>query len=98
YEIHLGRTEGADCARPWLQHDGLGEGAVSPDGRVRGSYVHGVFGDDAFRRDFLAKIGAETSDLAYEREVDRTLDRLADHLEEHLDTEAILRISAKATA
>jgi len=97
YEIHLGRTEGADRSRPWLERDGVGEGAISADGLVRGSYVHGLFGDDAFRRDFLAGIGARTSDLAYEIEVDRTLDRLADHLEEHLDTEAILRISARAT-
>jgi adenosylcobyric acid synthase len=97
YEIHLGRTDGPDRARPWLQRDGVGEGAISADGLVRGSYVHGLFGDDAFRRDFLVSIGAEASDLAYEIEVDRTLDRLADHLEAHLDTDAILRYADKAT-
>jgi len=98
YEIHLGRTEGADRSRPWLERDGIGEGAISADGLVRGSYVHGLFGDDAFRGDFLAQLGAEASDLAYEVQVDHTLDRLADHLEEYLDTAAILRFAAKATA
>ncbi|BCP53436.1 cobyric acid synthase [Kaistia sp. 32K] len=98
YEIHLGRTDGPDRARPWLERAGAGEGAVSPDRRVRGSYVHGLFGDDAFRRDFLVKIGAEPSDLTYEIEVDRVLDRLADHLEEHVDTDAILRYAARARA
>ncbi len=96
YEIHLGRTDGPDRARPWLERDGIGEGAISADGRVRGSYVHGLFSDDGFRRSFLTRIGAQPSDLQYESEVDRTLDRLADHLEEHLETEAILRYAGIA--
>ena len=96
YEIHLGRTEGADRVRPWLIGPEGGEGAVSADGRVRGSYVHGVFAGDAFRQDFLAGLGAEPSDLAYESAVDAVLDRLADHLAAHLDVEAILRIAARA--
>jgi len=96
YEIHLGRTEGADRMRPWLKGPEGGEGAISPDGRVRGSYVHGVFAGDAFRREFLASLGAEPSDLAYEASVDAVLDRLADHLAAHLDIEAILRIAARA--
>jgi adenosylcobyric acid synthase len=96
YEIHLGRTDGADRARPWLSRDGVGEGAISANGLVRGSYVHGLFGDDAFRRSFLVSIGGEASDLSYEIEVDRTLDRLADHLEEHVDTDAILRYAGIA--
>ncbi|MCX5521059.1 cobyric acid synthase [Kaistia defluvii] len=97
YEIHLGRTHGPDTARPWLEREGAGEGAISADGRVRGSYVHGLFGGDAFRRGFLASLGADVSDLAYELEVDRTLDRLADHLEEHVDTDAILNYAGIAT-
>ncbi len=97
YEIHLGRSEGPDRARPWLAGpDGSGEGAVSADGRVAGSYVHGLFAADDFRRAFLASIGAAPSALAYEAEVDAVLDRLADHLERHLDIEAILRIAATA--
>jgi len=96
YEIHLGRTDGPDRARPWLERDGVGEGAISADGRVGGSYVHGLFADDEFRRSFLAKIGAQTSDLEYESVVDQTLDRLADHLDEHVDTDAILKYAGTA--
>lgn len=96
YEIHLGRTDGPDRARPWLERDGVGEGAISADGRVGGSYVHGLFSDDEFRRSFLAKIGAQTSDLEYESVVDQTLDRLADHLDEHVDTDAILKYAGIA--
>ncbi|MCK7492588.1 MAG: hypothetical protein MZW92_14170 [Comamonadaceae bacterium] len=56
YEMHMGRTAGdgpgAALAAAWL--DGAGgaapEGAVSADGRVMGSYVHGLFGADGFPR------------------------------------------------
>ncbi|MBZ9939311.1 cobyric acid synthase [Mesorhizobium sp. BR1-1-16] len=96
YEIHLGRSDGVDRQRPWLIGPGGGEGAVSPDGHVRGSYVHGLFAADAFRRDFLASIGAAPSELDYEAEVDAVLDRLADHLEAHLDIGLILKIAATA--
>ncbi|MBS8271683.1 cobyric acid synthase CobQ, partial [Halomonas litopenaei] len=43
YEIHIGQTDGPDCARAWLSLDGRGEGAASPDGRVMGCYLHGLF-------------------------------------------------------
>jgi adenosylcobyric acid synthase len=47
YEMHIGRTEGADCARPLLAFaDGRRDGATSADGRVAGCYVHGLFAAD----------------------------------------------------
>src|SRR6185295_16656214 len=55
YEIHLGRTEGPDCARPTLMIGDRPDGAASPDGRVRGTYVHGLFTSDEFRRAWLAQ-------------------------------------------
>jgi adenosylcobyric acid synthase len=96
YEIHLGRSDGPDRQRPWLRSATGGEGASSRDGRVRGSYVHGIFASDPFRGALLAELGAPVSDFVYEADVDRTLDRLADHLEAHLDWRAILRIAATA--
>ena len=93
YEIHLGRTEGADCARPLLRlDDGRSDGAVSGDGRVAGCYVHGLFGSDPFRRAYLAGFGAG-SDLAYEARVEAALDALADHVEAHLDLDRMLAIA-----
>jgi len=96
YEIHLGRSDGPDRARPWLSAMEGGEGAVSSDGRVRGSYVHGLFAADGFRHAFLAGLGAPASAFAYEDGVEAALDALADHLEAHLDIEAIMRIAARA--
>ncbi|ANK80345.1 MAG: cobyric acid synthase CobQ [Rhizobiales bacterium NRL2] len=94
YEIHIGRTEGPDRSRPWLEVEGHPEGAASADGRVLGSYVHGLFGDDGFRRAFLAGLGAEADNtLVHASLVEQTLDELAAHLEAHLDIGAIARIA-----
>src|SRR5262249_33635020 len=92
YEIHLGRTEGADCARPFLSVDGRPDGATSADGLVAGIYVHGLFASDAFRRAFLAKLGGRSS-ITYEAGVEFALDALAEHLVEHLDLDTILSIA-----
>ncbi len=92
YEIHLGRTEGADCERPLLDMGGRPDGAVSADGLVAGTYVHGLFASDAFRRAFLRKLGARSS-AAYDTGVEAALDGLAAHLAAHLDLKKILSIA-----
>ncbi|MCI4663575.1 MAG: cobyric acid synthase [Neomegalonema sp.] len=92
YEIHLGRSHGVDCARPLFDIDGRAEGAQSRDERIMGSYLHGVFGEDAFRRVFLADA---RSDVAYEAQLEETLDALADHLEAHLDMSGLLALAAR---
>src|SRR5215467_3486670 len=56
YEIHIGRSEGPDCAHPFARIEGKPEGAISTDGRVQGSYLHGLFTSDAFRRAFLGRL------------------------------------------
>jgi adenosylcobyric acid synthase len=92
YEIHLGRSEGRDCTRPVVTIDGRADGAGTADGRVQGTYVHGLFTGDAFRKAWLANLGI-ASTLAYEAQIETALDELADHLEAHLDIEAILGIA-----
>jgi adenosylcobyric acid synthase len=93
YEIHLGRTKGPDCARPLVEIEGRPYGATSADGSVAGTYVHGLFGADGFRRVFLAGLGAPASDVAYEAAVEAALDGLAAHLEKHVDIDRILTIA-----
>jgi adenosylcobyric acid synthase len=97
YEIHMGRTTGADCARAWLRIGNRAEGATSADGRVRGSYLHGLFSADAFRAQFLSGLGYDSS-TQYEDSVDATLDALADHLEQHMDLNQLLALSAPIPA
>jgi adenosylcobyric acid synthase len=97
YEIHLGVTTGPDCERPFTMIGNTPDGAQSKNARVMGTYIHGLFSDDAFRRHFLAGLGAETSTLAFEAEVDETLDQLAEHLARHLDIERLLGFAAPVT-
>ncbi|WP_375261657.1 cobyric acid synthase [Palleronia sp.] len=89
YEIHMGATDGPDRVRPFGFVDGTPEGAVSADGRIAGSYLHGMFTDDAFRAAWLAGLGV-VSEAGYGAGVEATLDALADHLEAHLDVDGLL--------
>jgi adenosylcobyric acid synthase len=94
YEMHVGKTWGADTARPHVAFgDGRHDGATSPDGRVAGCYVHGLFASDAARSAFLSEFGVEPSGESYEAIVDDVLDRLAEHLARHVDIERLLTLA-----
>jgi adenosylcobyric acid synthase len=62
YEIHQGTSVRRDGCRPWLrvsrQPSGvvLEDGAVSRDGRVLGTYVHGLFDDARFCRELVVSL------------------------------------------
>jgi adenosylcobyric acid synthase len=93
YEIHIGHTDGPDRVRPFAILGGAPEGAVSGDGRVCGSYLHGLFASDSFRKSFLAQMGISASDESYRVKVEGALDALADHIEAHLDVEGLLALA-----
>ncbi|NLH82905.1 MAG: cobyric acid synthase [Phyllobacteriaceae bacterium] len=94
YEMHVGRTSGADRARPVVDFaDGRDDGARAATGRVAGCYVHGLFADDRARAAFLAEQGAATSDLAYEARVEATLDALAAHVATHVDLDRLFALA-----
>lgn len=98
YEIHIGRTAGPDCDRPMMRlKNGSMDGAVSEDGLVCGTYVHGLFTSDNFRSAYLSALGA-SSDLAYGRSIDRILDDLARHLESVLDVDSIYEIAGEGSS
>jgi adenosylcobyric acid synthase len=98
----MGVTAGPALARPalWLaQGDDSSasrpDGAVSADGQILGTYVHGLFDAPAALSALLAWAGLDAEalegagsvDLAARREVD--LDRLADSIEAHIDLAAL---------
>jgi adenosylcobyric acid synthase len=94
YEMHMGTTTGPGCARPFARlADGSQEGAVSADGLVTGTYVHGLFGDDRQRSAWLARLGAAPSAIAHGALIEATLDRLAAHLAAHIDLDRLLSLS-----
>ncbi|MCI4645353.1 MAG: cobyric acid synthase [Hyphomonadaceae bacterium] len=91
YEIHTGRTTGPDSARPVFMLAGGPDGACSADGRVEGTYLHGAFASDAFRKAWLEHVGGR-ADIHYHhaKAVDLAIDRLADGVEEVVDIDAML--------
>ncbi|GJD42798.1 Cobyric acid synthase [Methylobacterium cerastii] len=94
YEMHVGDTTGADSSRPLLRlADGRADGAVSADGLVCGTYVHGLFSDDRQRAAWLARLGARSDGASYEAGIERVLDALALHLERHVDCDRLLALA-----
>src|ERR1700684_1466795 len=75
YEIHLGHSEGPDRARPVVTIDERHDGASNANGRVQGTYVHGLFTGDAFRKAWLGPLGIAFS-LAYTSEIESALEAL----------------------
>ena len=95
YEIHLGRSEGPDCARPFAEISNRKDGAISANGLVEGTYLHGIFSSDGFRTAYLAGLGGSgANDFAYDAMIDATLDALGAHMEQHVDLNLLLEIAS----
>lgn len=92
FEMHMGRTTGPGITAPFLTLDGeRPDGATADNGRVAGSYVHGLFASDAFRHSYLDRIARrDSAPFAWNDHLDATLDQLADHMQSYLDTDRIL--------
>jgi adenosylcobyric acid synthase len=93
YEIHAGLSQGPALQYPTLTlDDGRNDGALSRDGQILGTYLHGIFdGVDACGA-LLRWMGLrdpQTLDYAALRE--QAIDRVADALESHLDLPALLQ-------
>jgi adenosylcobyric acid synthase len=57
---------------------------------VFGTYLHGLFTADAFRKKFLESLGVRSGGVDYRATVESALDGVAEALEEHLDCDALL--------
>ena len=100
YEIHHGATAG-DAGRPLVVgEDGRTIGSGREDVRVWGTYLHGIFDADRFRRWYLDRLraakGLEPIGIPSPYDIDAALDRLAFEAEKHIDLEAILRSAGLA--
>lgn len=91
YEIHNGISDGVALGSPLLHLDGRPDGAVSDDGQVFGTYLHGLFDRPEACEALLARCGLAPRGHAvdYPAHRRRELDRLADTLDAHLDMRAI---------
>ena len=93
YEIHVGYTDGPDCARPMTEIDGRVDGAMSSDGRIQGCYLHGLFHSDAYRKKLLEKLGSRSTVGSFAQTVEDALDSLAAAMEQHLDIDQMLNLA-----
>jgi adenosylcobyric acid synthase len=99
FEIHLGQTERGENVAPFLQYENVYDGAVSPCGRVTGTYLHHIFHNRRFTRRFLNHIrqtfGLSPVDeqLISDQELrEREYTRIAAHVRKHLDMNAIYQL------
>jgi adenosylcobyric acid synthase len=101
YEIHMGRSTLGAEARPFIQLSrrsggdvAISDGAVSPDGRVFGTYLHGLFDNHSFRTAFLNRVRRTKSlpTATPNCPLPDPYDLLAEHLERNLDMERLFRI------
>jgi adenosylcobyric acid synthase len=94
YEMHLGETRGPGAERAFLTfEDGAADGARSADGRIAGTYVHGLFDHGEARAALLAEIGAVSTGVDRSAAVEADLDGLAAVLAQALDIETLSRIA-----
>ncbi len=94
YEIHAGVTRGPALANPAVRlSDGRADGALSDDGQVMGTYLHGLFESSASSAALLRWAGLhEVQQIDYHALRERDIERLADQVEAHLDTEKLRRL------
>jgi adenosylcobyric acid synthase len=107
YEIHMGETERGPSHLPAFQiverlnqAADIEDGAVSPDGKVWGTYLHGLFENDGFRRRFIESLrekegpaaGGEVPELNYQAFKEKEYNKLAAALRKALDINRIYRI------
>jgi len=87
YEIHAGVSDGpALCLAAVELDDGRRDGAISVDGQVLGTYLHGLFESPAACAALLRWAGlGEVETVDYHALRERDIERLADLVEVHLD-------------
>jgi adenosylcobyric acid synthase len=94
YEMHMGRTTGAGTDQPLIRfNNGTMDGAISADGRVAGTYLHGFFNDDRQRTAWIERLGGSASELSHDAQVEAALDALAEHLEAHVEIDRLLKLA-----
>ena len=103
YEIHMGTTDVAPSSTPFnvLRRSGrpaeAAEGALDAEGKVLGSYMHGLFHNDALRHRLLARLaswkGVSLPPSTVATDSGEEFDKLADFVRRHLDMDAVRSIA-----
>ncbi len=92
YEIHMGQTTGTALSLPALMIEGQPEGAISADGNMLGTYLHGLFDESEACQALLNWAGLEEPvSFDYLQLREQGIERISDALERHLDMPAIMQ-------
>ncbi len=96
YEIHMGETE---SQTQWLEIDSrngeqvsVKDGSLSPNGKVWGCYIHGLFANDLFRHTWLSRLGWRGEVVSQSVRFENSLEKLADVVENALDMKKLEKI------
>jgi adenosylcobyric acid synthase len=107
YEIHMGKTERSNNISPAFtivkkkdRNVRIEDGAISKDGKVWGTYIHGIFDNDEFRREFINRLRkrkglsplSRGDTLHYHQVKAEGFNNLERGLRENLDMDFIYRI------
>ncbi|SNY95795.1 cobyric acid synthase [Halomonas sp. hl-4] len=99
YEIHNGVSVGRALERPLFDLSTHRDGAISDDGQVMGTYLHGLFDHPEACQTLLTRLGLESAQpVDYRAHRERELDRLADTFEAHLDIDALMNLLGVAVS
>ncbi len=97
YEIHHGQLFGEGWEPGIVRTDGETVGVRAPGGAVWGTYLHGIFDDDAFRRWFIDKLRerrglAPLGKIVAVYDLEQAFDRLAAVVRQSIELKAVLRL------
>lgn len=93
YEIHAGESSGHDLSQPFCQLEHGPDGAISADGQIIGTYVHGLFEMQDSLTALLNWAGLEQpANFNYHSLRERDIDRLADLIDQHMDTATLNKL------
>ena len=99
YEIHMGESRLVGEGYPLLQVSfrnnvpaGDNDGVMSLDGKVLGTYFHGIFDGKDFREWFLRLLRPQFVSNGSMPDKNHEYEKLADHFKKHLDMEVVYRI------
>ena len=93
YEIHHGQTTVDDTAQVWISDENDPTRVLGVrEGSVAGTYLHGLFTNDAFREAWLSSIGSEEQGGSWDTRLEDTFEALADSVEAALGIEPLLKL------
>lgn len=94
YEMHMGVSDRQADVKPFaILHDAAQDGAISPSGRILGTYVHGIFQAHTFRDSLLKMLGVESGAQDQQPVIDTALNRISQQIEEQIDLETLWKIA-----